>query len=228
MGYTVGMRRDDFILRLIAQLIHSLHIALGLARSGEHEAALETLDRAVRQLTGLDIAALTQLSPGEVVLRVSFAETDEYATQKCLVLAALLNQAGEIYSADLQIERADACWLHALRLVLYAERQPQVGDWPVETPHVERLVARLGEAILPLDANIELLGHYERVGAYAKAEDTLFRLIDAADQPEPFIAQGIALYQRLQQLSDDALLAGDLSRAEVDAALAELRARAAD
>ena len=67
--------------------------------------------------------------------------------------------------------------------------------------------------------------HYERTGSFAKAEDAFFELLDVERGNSGVIEFGIAFYERLKNQTDDALAAGDLPRAEVEAGLGELRDR---
>jgi hypothetical protein len=67
----------------------------------------------------------------------------------------------------------------------------------------------------------------ERTGSFAKAEDAFFALLDVEPGNSRLIDFGIAFYQRLQSQSNEALVAGDLPRAEVEAGLGELRDREA-
>ncbi len=68
---------------------------------------------------------------------------------------------------------------------------------------------------------------FERDGKYAKAEDALFLLLESAPKNLDAIDIGIGFYERTSVLSDEALSAGDMPRPEVEAGLADLRARRA-
>jgi hypothetical protein len=67
--------------------------------------------------------------------------------------------------------------------------------------------------------------HYERVGSLGKAEDALFSMLEAGPNEPTFLDFGIAFYQRLACQSDSSLSSGNLSRAEVNAGLADLERR---
>jgi hypothetical protein len=72
-----------------------------------------------------------------------------------------------------------------------------------------------------------LMRHYEQHGAFAKAEDALFDLLEAEPGNSDALEFGIAFYERLRGQSDMALAKGNLPRQELEAGLAELRQRQA-
>jgi hypothetical protein len=216
------MRREDYILRLIAESVRALHRIVGLAGEGRHQAALDAVDHAARQVAGAGLDALVRLGGGELLARLAFGEPDDVARDRCAFVAALLHSAGGSSAALGDEEAADACFLAALRLTLAAQARYGAADMPEYTPGVKRLVAALGLYRLPLELYPPLIAHHERQGAFADAEDALHALLDAAPDSDA-LALGIGLYERLLARPDHELLAGDLSRAEVEQALAELR-----
>jgi hypothetical protein len=70
-----------------------------------------------------------------------------------------------------------------------------------------------------------LMHHYERTGQFAKAEDALFDIIEAAPAHQQVLEFALAFYERLQSQTTTALEAGNLPRAEVQAGLAQIRER---
>ncbi len=66
--------------------------------------------------------------------------------------------------------------------------------------------------------------HYERMGAFAKAEDARYALLEAAPDDTEIVDWGIEFYERLHGIGDTALETGNLPRSELDTGLVELRA----
>ena len=83
----------------------------------------------------------------------------------------------------------------------------------------------LKDAPLPLSTQARLMQHYERVGAFGKAEDLLFAMLESEPNEPGLLNFGIAFYQRLAGKSDASLNDGNLPRAEVESGLAELDRR---
>lgn len=217
------MRREDYILRLISEFVRALHRITGLAGEGRHQAALDSIDHAARQVAGAGLDDLVRLGGGELVARLGFGEQDDVARDRCAFVAALLQSAGRSCGALGDEDAADACFLASLRLSLAARARYGDADLPEYAPAVKDLVAALGLYRLPLDLYPPLVERHERAGAYADAEDALHAWLDAAPHDQAALALGTELYGRLLARSDDELRAGDLSRAEVRQALAELR-----
>jgi len=89
-------------------------------------------------------------------------------------------------------------------------------------PTVEAFVIALKGVALPLGTQARLMQHYESVEAFGKAEDVLASMLEAAPKEPKLLDMGIAFYRRLASRSDSALRAGNLPRAEVNEALADL------
>jgi hypothetical protein len=221
------MRRDDYILRVIAEGVRTLYHIIGLRKIKEYAAARKAIDEACLQLTTLRVADLEQLSDSDLIARLTFAEPSQLAHNKIALVANLLEQLGGIASAERQIAEADEHFLCALVLVLYLHRQPTQEPLPKETPNVEKLVAAVGLQHLPAQLCADLIDYYERVGDFARAEDALFALIKIADDQRAAVQHGLALAQRLLQRNDNELQAGNLQRHEVLSMQAELQRRLA-
>jgi hypothetical protein len=217
------MRREDYILRLIAESVRALHRMAGLANEGRHREALESADYAARHLVGVGLGELLRLGEGDLRARLSFGESSETARDRQLFLAALLRESGASFYALDATDDGDACNIMALRLLLDALARYGSDDLPEYAPDAGALVAATGLYRLPLDLYPPLVAHHERAGAFAAAEDALHALLDAAPGDAEALALGVGLYERLLERSDEALRAGELSRAEVAEALAELR-----
>jgi tetratricopeptide (TPR) repeat protein len=88
---------------------------------------------------------------------------------------------------------------------------------------LEDLADRLGKSSRSARVDATLALFYEQAGQFAKAEDALFSLIEAAPGNTDALAMGAAFYGRLLRLDDGQLAAGGLPREEVEAGLAELK-----
>jgi hypothetical protein len=220
------MRRDDYILRLISEFVRAIHRLTGLAGEGRHQAALDSVDQAARQVAGAGLADLVHMRPGELLARLSLGEPDEVARDRSAFVAALLQSAAGNAGALGDDEASDACFLAALRLSLAIRTRFGDAELPEYMPDIPALVAALGLYRLPLDLYGPLVALHERHGAYAAAEDALHALLDAVPEDQAARRRGVEFYTRLLALDDDTLRAGDLSRAEVQQALAELQQRA--
>ncbi|MBO0783785.1 MAG: hypothetical protein J2P37_33660, partial [Ktedonobacteraceae bacterium] len=84
------------------------------------------------------------------------------------------------------------------------------------------LLAILEAYELPAIIKERLFAYHEQNGAYDKAENILFELLEDMPGNQELRAQGLAFYTRLLQQSDADLAAGNLPRAEIEEGLAQL------
>ena len=94
---------------------------------------------------------------------------------------------------------------------------------PEFVPRVEAILASLSESPLPPRTHALLMRHYEQTGQFAKAEDALFSILEAAPGDAAVIDFGLAFYDRILRQSDAMLTAGNLPRAEAEQGLRELK-----
>ncbi len=220
-----SMIREDYIIGWIKRYIRWLAEIAGFVKTADYEAAARRVDLALRDLLGIGPDSVLALTDGELLARLTVDEPPPVVRDKCLLLAALLNHLGSAASGQNNADVARDCWLKALQIVLATQLQGRGEDWPEFAPAVPDLMARLQPTELPSRTHAALLIYHEQRGEFAKAEDALFRLLDATEQAPAAVEIGFGFYQRMGVLSDDALAAGDFSRAEVAAGLAELQRR---
>jgi hypothetical protein len=220
----MAMPREDYLRRLVIEMGRAWARIVGLIKSRQFPAARAMIDQAFQQILGLTPQAARTLAPHELIARLMIGETPDEGRDKCFALAALFKASGDIASAE---GDADACADNdrkALDTLLTILAYAPAATPPEYAPTVAELVERLNMYELPLETNMVLMRHYEQTGAYAKAEDILFEMLVDTDSGtiEPLTA-GRAFYERLRDQSDQQLAAGNLTRAEVEAGLDELR-----
>ena len=216
------MIRQDYIMRMIEQLLRVLAEATALKKANKYSEALLALDQALQELTGFDAKFLNSLPDESLILMLKTG--DVLDADKCIIIADLLQAEGDIYEAQSQIEESYYRYLKALNLFLAAFLSHIQTNLPHHFTQIEPLVEKLAAYELPGKTKYNLWQYYEQSGRYAQAEDMLYELIEAeADAPE-MVAQGISFYQRLLSKSNQELVTGNLPRAEIEEALAELKA----
>jgi hypothetical protein len=218
--------QTDWLLQQFSQFARVLAIILGLKKRQEYRASLEAIEEAFNTLLDLDLDKLRDLPPAELFRRLTIAETTMVGREKVLFAAALLDQAGDIHAAQEQTEMSTACYIQALHLLLELIITDDHVSMPNYAPTVEDVLAKIDPETLSLETQQTTMRYFEKVGAYARAEDTLFAMLDAvAGDPETtanLIVIGDLFYERLQQQSDAALIAGNLARSEIATGMADL------
>lgn len=216
------MLRQDYFLRLIEKFAQMLMQIEQRIEAREYVDAEAELDEAFRELLGLGPDKISELSEAELVARLTMDGPTHALRGKIHVLVALLQDAGLLHAAQGRDEAARTCWLKALNLLLKLQLQDADGEYPEFVPTIELLLGQLGEAPLPLPTLAALWRYYEHIGAFARAEDALFALLESQRDNEELVAEARAFYERLLRLGDASLAEGNLPRTEVMAGLATL------
>ena len=215
------MIRQDYIMRMIEQLVRVLMEAAALKKAKKYTEALLTVDQALQQLSGFDSKFVNSLPDDSLIALLKTG--DALDADKCIIVADLLDIEGDIYEVQDQLQESYYRHLKALNLFLAAFLSRTQTSLPHHFAQIEPIVDKLEPYDLPLETKHRLWPYFERVGRYAQAEDLLYELIEVEPGPKEMIEQGISFYQRLLQKSNQELATGNLPRAEIEEGLAELR-----
>lgn len=137
----------------------------------------------------------------------------------------MLTAEGEIYESQDNKKASYYRYHKALYLfVALILHEPVPADSDVYS-NVDTLLNKLEDYELPTTTKNQLFPYYEHIGNYGKAEDILFDLLQTnsdAQQINSLHERGHAFYTRLLTKSDEKLLAGNLSREEVEEGIVQL------
>lgn len=216
------MIRRDYILRMLEEFFAVLSRLRALQKGQKWGEATLIAEKEVRDLIGSDIPTVIQLSETELLARLIRGEPTVAVREKALMLATLLKEAGEIATGEGRLEEGRACFLKGLHLLLGILAREEAFECPEFVPRVEAFLSALGDSALPLTTLAMLIQHYERLAEFGKAEDALFSMLETQPDSLDLLNFGVGFYRRLEQKSDEALSAGNLPRAEIQAGLAQL------
>jgi hypothetical protein len=211
--------RNDYIMRLIAQLLKAMQQILKLKDSRRYDDALREVDLTMQRICGMNSQLVNGLSEESLVATLRAGAALDHG--KALVLAELLKEEGDLLAA---LERPDEAFLRYYRS-LYLYLEAFVGEDELRLPDysekIAAVVERLDEFVLPLEMTERLARYYEQEGDFASAEDTIGLLLDEDESEE---ARGVArrFYERMLDRSDEELAAGNLTRDEVRDEIARL------
>ena len=217
------MIRNDYILRMIEECAIVLRRIRKRIEDRELPEAGEDLDQAFRDLVGSGPDVVSRLSETELLAKLTLDGPTSIVREKALILVALLQSAGEVHAAAGRDAESQACWLKALDLLLTLQLQDTEFEVPEFVPKIDLLRDELSDAELPLQTLAALWRYYERLGAFARAEDALSNLLEAEPGNEALRVEAKAFYERLLRQSDSTLQEGNLPRTEVETGLAQLR-----
>jgi hypothetical protein len=211
------MIHSDYIMRMTAMLAAVLSRVMFHKNSQAFPLAITEIDQAGRTLVGIDRGMVRLFSAGQ--LMALFGNDRTVAVPKAYVLGALL--AAEAGVLDLQGEAGEAAAIRtkALHLLLATFVE---GEGPIDEDHqdrIDRCLREWGDGAVPIPELDLLVRQLEMGGRYSRAEDRLFELLELDPGHLPF---GKAFYDRLRSRTDAELVAGGLSRDEVERGRAEL------
>jgi tetratricopeptide (TPR) repeat protein len=208
-------------MRSVEQFAQTLGAILQLKQSGRFDEALVHLDDAYRQHTGSDSSLIHRL-PAKQLLDL-LKTSGRLDVERCLFIAELLRAETEVrherdglvpvslYAKALDLY-LDVLQAEALLLEPYGDR-------------VGQLLTRLNDADVRLSPATQrrLFAYHTSRGAYAQAEDALFRLLEQLGPVPELLTEGHRFYEGLLALPDEALKRGNLPRMEVLEGLTALR-----
>lgn len=219
------MIRRDYILRMIEEFAQAIARIRLLKRGQQWSEASTSLDDEFQKLTGAGAEAVANLSDTELLARLTSGEVTQAVHQKTLILVSLLTEAGDVATARGNPDEGQQYNLKALHLLLDVLGRGETFESPEFVPKVEALASALKETEIPVRTNVMLMQHYERTGEFAKAEDALFRVLEAEPDHPGALEFGMTFYRRLLSQSDAALSDGNLPRTEVEQGMKELADR---
>lgn len=221
------MIRRDYLLRQIEDFVAALAKLAGLSREGQWPEASAVAGSQFQALAGAEAGELVRLSDAELLARLIRGEPTQFVENKILMLATLFKANGDILAGQGEALESHLYYLKGLHLLLESVSRNGVARRPDFLPSIDAFLLALADSPLPLPTSVMLMRHFEEIGEFAKAEDILFGLLEAEPSNADLLDFGTVFYQRLLPLTDRALAAGNLPRAEVNAGLAELAARKA-
>jgi len=221
------MIQRDYILRMIEEFRRVVEVIMAYRSEGRWQEIVGTVDEQFRRLIGVSAREALHLSETDLTARLMRGEATQVVRDKMLFLIRLFKEAGDAAMAQDRLDEGHDLLLRGLELrvgTYWGEEPSERADF---APPVEAFTGALAGTTIPPRTQAILMHHYERAGAYAKAEDALFGLLETASGNAEVLDWGIAFYERLRGRSDAALADGNLPRPELEAGLAELKARKA-
>ncbi|EEF61774.1 DUF6483 family protein [Pedosphaera parvula] len=220
------MIRQDYILRMVEELGRILRRMRNKVDSQEYDEAENDLDEAFTKLLGSGAEAVSELSEMELLERLTHDDSTLVLRQKAMLLIDVLQEASRIYSGQGREAESHESLIKALNLLLTLQLRDYDLEAPELVPKIELVREQLAGVELPLRTQAGLWRHYEHVGAYGKAENALFAILETERANPNLISEARAFYERLLRQDDQTLAAGDLPRPEVEAGLKEVRSMA--
>jgi hypothetical protein len=181
------MFNEDYLMRIINQVLAAFMNAIGLRKAGKHSEARQMIEQAIEQLTGLSADLIYQLDDTSILSMLTPGGQLDIA--RLIVLGDLYMEEGAILFELGQPVPGIFATTRALRFFLEVVLADDTRLSPESMAKIEVLVLKLKQNPLPIDTQLALSDYYRR-------------LLDKDDQT---------------------LVAGGMSRNQIDQALARLQ-----
>lgn len=218
------MRRESVSI-MMEEFAQSLARVDDLKKRDQWREVAEIVGKKLKQLLGTNPTALAKGTETALMAQLVRKGPTYLVPYKLVVLVALLKEAGDFATAEFPPAGGHGWYLKALHVLLDAQHCNEICEYSALIPSVEVLLNALEDTRLPVRTHLLLLRDYERKGCFSKARDEFLAAQKKAPENSKLSSLGIAFFERLKAKTDSALVAGDLPRLEVNAALAKLTAK---
>ena len=207
------MYTQDFIKRMINQLVAALQMIIGLKAAGQYGQALQAINQALEQLLGLKADLVRRLAD-QTILN-SLTQDGRLDTDRLSILADLFKEEGDIYAGLKDPAQSFASYVRALNFYIEVALSPDAEELPRPDDKLLDLFHDLQKYQLPAQTLYGMHEFFDRTGRYLQAASILGQLADDPDLREEAGQELKAFYQRLLDKTDAELEQGDLPRAEI-------------
>jgi hypothetical protein len=178
--------------------------------------------KSLKALTGADPTAIATLTDTELLAALVGDGPTFLVPYKLTVLVALLKEAGDFATVQYPPSGGHGWYQTALHLLLDAKAHKELREYSELAPTVELLLSSLGDLPLLAQTRLLLARDYERAGCFDKVKEELLAALKMVPSNPEVLAITISSLQRLNGNSEGALIAGGLSRSELQSTLSEL------
>ncbi len=155
------MIRRDYLMRLIEQFIEALSRLLKLKESENYKEALSVIEQTYRELFGFDSLFINSFSTDDLIPIIATDGIPD--VNKCIIIATLLKEEGDVYDAQNQADTSHLRYLKSLDIFLrgfLSEGELKLNDHFYE---LEKVVNKLGKENLTEDIKKRLSKYYEKI-----------------------------------------------------------------
>jgi hypothetical protein len=155
------MLTEDYIMRLINQVLAVFLQALGLKKAGEFNDALQVFDQALTSLLGLDARLAKQLDDSRVLSILTFQE--KLDTDRLLVLADIYREEADVYSFLGQPDNSQLIAQSSLRFYLEVFLNSELNLSHKLVESIEALRLKFPVSNLPIEIRLALMDYLDRL-----------------------------------------------------------------
>ena len=173
------MIREDYIMRMIEQLVKVLDKILFNKETENYNEALNDIEASFNKILGLDYNLINSLSGEDIISLLQISKEDTTIGIKYIIIAKLLKEKAEIKNLHNKINMNSVSDYHRpLNLFLEGILKNKNIDVDLSNYYkdVEEIVAKIDDLEISKDIRLKLINFYELIGKYDKAKNELSKL----------------------------------------------------
>ncbi len=155
------MIRRDYLMRLIEQFTEALNRLLKSKENKDYKEALDLIGETYKELLGFDSLFINSVGTDDLI---SIISTDGIPdADKCIIIATLLKEEGDVYEAQNQLDISHMRYLKSLDIFLrgfLSEGEIMLDTNPYD---LEKIINKLGEENLTPEIKKRLSKYYEKI-----------------------------------------------------------------
>lgn len=215
------MLTEDYIMRMINQMVAVLTKLIGLKDAGQYQSAQQVIDQSLEQLLGLKPELLKHMDDSSILNLLT--SQGELGTERLYILAELYRHEGDILIVQNMTQEAIFDYQRALSFYLQLPDDQKDQDSSKIKQKIIDLFIELENVNLPVEILYQLFDFFERNGEFAFIEDVIARLLKSPEARPHIIPDIITYYEQLLESSEWEANSGGLSRAQAEQKLEMLK-----
>jgi tetratricopeptide (TPR) repeat protein len=215
------MLTEDYIMRMINQMVAVLTKLIGLKDAGQYQSAQQVIDQSLEQLLGLKPELLKHMDDSSILNLLT--SQGELGTERLYILAELYRHEGDILIAQNRTQEAIFDYQRALSFYLQLPDDQKDQDSSKIKQKIIDLFIELENVNLPVEILYQLFDFFERNGEFAFIEDVIAKLLKSPEARPHIIPDIITYYEQLLESSEWEANSGGLSRAQAEQKLEMLK-----
>jgi len=155
------MFTEDYLMRIINQTLAVLLYAVGLRKAGKYSEALQSIEHAIQELTGLSANLIDQMEDASILSMLT--TSGQLDIGRLAILGDLYQEEGAIlFKLDQPVPGIFA-YARALRFILEGTLTDDSPLSPESMVKIDTLVQKLNQNHLALDTQLALTDYYRRL-----------------------------------------------------------------
>ncbi|MBC2581136.1 DUF6483 family protein [Clostridium sp. DJ247] len=216
------MLKRDLTSELVKNFNEILDKILIYKKENKYDECLNLIDNAFKDIFRLSSKFFNSFSHENLIDMIKTDGTIN--SDKCIMMAKLLEEEGEIFEKQNNLDEAFYMNLKSINLFLEAYLNKDNNcDLDYYFSDIDKLLELVSEYKLPVSLQNKIIDYYAKNQEYDKAENTLYEILDASSFSEDSIRDALDFYEKLLTKDDETLNKANLPREEIEESITSLK-----